>query len=145
MLGRVRNTKLGTNVSNEILLNSAKCQGYSFYRLWIIMGTLSPPPNTNTQIRVKLPNKNDFLKGFQPSNSKNIFQCRNFQSYFLQNIYRSMLISLESDRQIIPTLSGFISNHTNIYYQTMESYYQTMVDTLFSDFYCQNSAKSFTK
>ena len=67
------------------------------------------------------------------------------ESYFFQNLYRSMLISLESDRQIIPTLSGFISNHTNIYYQTMESYYQTMVDTLFSDFYSQNSAKSFTK
>ena len=79
MLGQVRNTKLGTNVFNEILVNSAKCQGYSFYCLWIIMGSPFPPPKTTTQIRVKLPNKNDFLKGFQPSNSKNIFQCWNFQ------------------------------------------------------------------
>ena len=31
-LGQVRDTKIGTNVSNKILLNAAKCQGYSFYR-----------------------------------------------------------------------------------------------------------------
>ena len=30
-LGRVRNTKFGTNVSNKMLLNAAKCQGYSFF------------------------------------------------------------------------------------------------------------------
>ena len=35
-LGRVRDTRFGTNVSNEMLLNAAKCQGYSFYRFWII-------------------------------------------------------------------------------------------------------------
>ena len=28
-LGRVRDTKLGNSVSNEMLLNAAKCQGYS--------------------------------------------------------------------------------------------------------------------
>ena len=32
-LGRVRNTKFGTNVSKKILLNAAKCHGYSFYRV----------------------------------------------------------------------------------------------------------------
>ena len=37
-LGQVRNTKYGTNVSNEMLLNAAKCQGCSFYRFWYIMG-----------------------------------------------------------------------------------------------------------
>ena len=31
-LGRVRDTKFGTYVFNEILLNAAKCQDYSFYR-----------------------------------------------------------------------------------------------------------------
>ena len=31
-LRRVRDIKFGTNVSNEMLLNAAKCQGYSFYR-----------------------------------------------------------------------------------------------------------------
>ena len=35
-LGRVRDTKFGTNVSNKMLLNAAKCQGYSFYRFWVI-------------------------------------------------------------------------------------------------------------
>ena len=34
-LGRVRNTKFGTNVSNKMLLNPAKCQDYSF---WVIKG-----------------------------------------------------------------------------------------------------------
>ena len=37
-LGRVtnRNTKFGLNVSNKMLLNAAKCQGYNFYRFWVI-------------------------------------------------------------------------------------------------------------
>ena len=29
-LGRVKNTKFGTNVFNKMLLNAEKCQGYSF-------------------------------------------------------------------------------------------------------------------
>ena len=37
-LGRVRNTKYGTNVSHKMLLNAAKFQGYSFYRFWVIKG-----------------------------------------------------------------------------------------------------------
>ena len=58
-LGRVRDTKFGTDVSNEILLNAAKFQGYSFYRFWVIKekltggrgeGKITPPPLT--QIRV---------------------------------------------------------------------------------------------
>ena len=37
-LGRVRNTKFGTNVSNKMLLNDAKCQVYGFYHFWVIGG-----------------------------------------------------------------------------------------------------------
>ena len=36
--GRVMNTKFGTDVSNEMLLNAAKCQDYRFYRFWVING-----------------------------------------------------------------------------------------------------------
>ena len=35
-LGRVRDIKFRTDVSNEILLNAAKIQGYIFYCFWII-------------------------------------------------------------------------------------------------------------
>ena len=35
-LGRVTDTKFGTNVSNRMLLNAKKFQGYSFYRFWVI-------------------------------------------------------------------------------------------------------------
>ena len=35
-LGQVRDTKLGTNVSNKILLNAAQCHSYSFYHFWVI-------------------------------------------------------------------------------------------------------------
>ena len=31
-LGQVRDSKFDKNVSNEVLLNTAKYQGYSFYR-----------------------------------------------------------------------------------------------------------------
>ena len=37
-LGRVMDTKFGTNVSNRMLLNVAKFQGYSFYRFWVVKG-----------------------------------------------------------------------------------------------------------
>ena len=35
-LGRVRNTRFGMDPSYEILQNTAKCQGYSFYRFWVV-------------------------------------------------------------------------------------------------------------
>ena len=41
---RVRNVKFGTNVSNKMLLNTAKCLGYSFYRFWVIGGSKFIPP-----------------------------------------------------------------------------------------------------
>ena len=37
-LGHVRDDKLGTNVPNEMLFNTAKCQGYNFWRFWVIKG-----------------------------------------------------------------------------------------------------------
>ena len=37
-LVRIRDTKFGTNVSNEILLNATKCQGDNFYHFWVIKG-----------------------------------------------------------------------------------------------------------
>ena len=36
--GQVKDRKFGTDVSDEILLNAAECQGYSFYRFWVIKG-----------------------------------------------------------------------------------------------------------
>ena len=35
-LRQVRDTKFGINVSNKMLLNPIKCQGYSFYRFRVI-------------------------------------------------------------------------------------------------------------
>ena len=60
-LGKFRDTKFGTDVSKEMLLNGANCQGYRFYRFWVIMGKTTggegkitpPPPLPHTQIRVK--------------------------------------------------------------------------------------------
>ena len=37
-LWRVRDMKVGTDTSNKMLLNVAKCQGYSFHRFCIIKG-----------------------------------------------------------------------------------------------------------
>ena len=50
-LGLVKDTKFGTNISNRILLNAAKFQGYNGYRFWVIKRKptggvkLSPPPS----------------------------------------------------------------------------------------------------
>ena len=35
-LKQVRETQFGTNVFDDMLLNAAKCQVYSFYRFWVI-------------------------------------------------------------------------------------------------------------
>ena len=56
-LGQVRDTKFGTNVSNKILLNDAKCQGSSFYRFYVkgnpTVGVKLLPPHS-AQIKVKI-------------------------------------------------------------------------------------------
>ena len=60
-LGQIRTIKFGRNVSNKILLNTAKYQGYSFYHFWVIKGKptgevkggkIMPPHPPATQIRV---------------------------------------------------------------------------------------------
>ena len=45
-LEQVKDTNLCTNVSNKKLLNTAKYQGYSFHRFWVIKGkaTVAPLP-----------------------------------------------------------------------------------------------------
>ena len=44
-LGQFRNTKFGTDVSNEMLQNAAKCQPYSLYCFWV-----NPPPRLGLNI-----------------------------------------------------------------------------------------------
>ena len=51
-MGQVMDTTFSTNVSNRMLLNAAKFQGYSFYRSWVINGKPTggggvklPPPH----------------------------------------------------------------------------------------------------
>ena len=60
-LGRVMDTKLGTIVSNEMLLNGANCQGYSFYCFWVIKRkqtgdniTLIPPTRLGLRLQINL-------------------------------------------------------------------------------------------
>ena len=62
-IGRVSNIKFSTNVSDKMLLNAAKFQGYSFYRSGVIKGKqtgvvlplLPPfphPSTTHTRIQI---------------------------------------------------------------------------------------------
>ena len=37
-VGWIKDTKFGTNIFNEMLVNAAKCQGDCFYRVWVIKG-----------------------------------------------------------------------------------------------------------
>ena len=59
-LRRVSDTKFGTNVSDEMLPNAAKCQVYSFYRFWVIKGKPTgqggncPPPTPPPPPRLEL-------------------------------------------------------------------------------------------
>ena len=58
-LGQVRDTKLCTNFSNQMWVNAAKCQGYSFYFFWVIK--VRP---TGGGGRVKLPPPRLGVKGW---------------------------------------------------------------------------------
>ena len=53
-LGWVKNSKSGTNVSYEMLLNSAKCQRYSFYRFWVVKGKPTGGGRGGGKTRVKV-------------------------------------------------------------------------------------------
>ena len=61
-LGRVMDTKFGTNVLNRILLNAAKLQSHSFYRFWVIKGKPTggggelPPPRTQIRVNISFTN-----------------------------------------------------------------------------------------
>ena len=52
-LGRYQiwDAKFGRDVSNEIILNAAKCRDYSFYRFWVIKGK----PTGEVKLRPSLP------------------------------------------------------------------------------------------
>ena len=82
-LERVRDTKFGTNVSAEMLLNAAKCQGYSLYRFWVIKGNqqgskITPPPPTTTQIRVK---KTYMINTLRPSLNHSLKESKELQLF----------------------------------------------------------------
>ena len=53
-LGWVGETKFGMNVSNEKLLNTAKCQVYSFYHFWVIKGKPTGEGGKNTTLHPTL-------------------------------------------------------------------------------------------
>ena len=63
-LGQVMDTEFGTNVSNKILMNAAKFQGYSSYPFWVIKGKptravkLPPaPPRLGLNINLVVPKR----------------------------------------------------------------------------------------
>ena len=60
-LGWVRDTKFGTSVSNEMLLNAAKCKVYSFYGFWVIMGKLTCAGGNELPIQIKSISSFDIL------------------------------------------------------------------------------------
>ena len=67
-LGQVRDTKFGTDVSNEMLLSAAKRQDYRFYSFWVIKGKTTWEEGkitTPTQIGVKRFWKRKFLQKYE--------------------------------------------------------------------------------
>ena len=70
-LRRVMGTKFSTNVSNRMLLNVEKFQGYSFYRSWDIKGKptwgvkLPPPPPPQPRLGLRPLSKKFYLNQFK--------------------------------------------------------------------------------
>lgn len=66
-LGRVRAIKLDIDVSNKILMNTAKYQSFSFYRFLVIKGKPTgmegiKSPHTNIRVNFEALRRNTFLK-----------------------------------------------------------------------------------
>ena len=79
-LGQVSDTKFGTNVSNKMLLNAAKFQGYSFYLFW---GIKKKP----TEGRVKITSP-----CLRPPRIRQRFVVKNpLRLYWEKNMFNSLL------------------------------------------------------
>ena len=81
---KVRDTKFTKNISNEILLNAGKIQGYSFYHFWVIKKkTIAGGGNTIPpfiQIRFKIYSKRILVW----SNLKHLVIIYLFFSHYLR-------------------------------------------------------------
>ena len=90
-LGQVGNTKFGTNVSNKILLNAAKCKGYSFYRFWVTKGRSTRGiklPTLPIQIRVNAWDINvSILFNLLLASTRILLQIYFFISCYLQGFF----------------------------------------------------------
>ena len=71
IFGQVMDTKIGTNVSNKMLVNAAKCQGYRFYCFIIkvikvkpIEGIKLPTSPTHIRVKCQLMEQENFLKSY---------------------------------------------------------------------------------
>ena len=51
---QVKNIKSGAYVSHEVSLSAAKCQGYSFYRFWVIKGKPTGEVKVNPPLPLRL-------------------------------------------------------------------------------------------
>ena len=106
-LEQVRDTKFGSNVSNEMLLNTGKCQGYSIYSFWVIKGKstgwLKLPLNTYTHFRLNLQ-----LNFFQEWNDLITWPANFLCNFVVRDI--KIAVYLESPRKInFNLVSDFLS------------------------------------
>ena len=110
-LRRVSDTKFGTNVSDEMLLNAAKCQGYNFYCFWVIKGKptgegaggkitlpppLPPPPPRLGLIKLQTSDLKYYVKRDSDPGTflwtsffKNIFYTEHFRTTACDNVHNT--------------------------------------------------------
>ena len=109
-LGRVN---FGTNVSNKILLNSAKCQGYSFYHFRVIKEkTIGDGGKINSPEPPRLG-----LRDIQRSMSMSL--DARFHISLIRTLYYKM-------RQILlqNATAVLLQNVTEVYYNMRQFYYK---------------------
>ena len=80
-LGRVMDTKFGTNVFNRMLLNAAKFQGYSFNRFWVIKGK----PTGGWEVKLRPPTQPPRLGLRRQKMCLNLISFKNFSKYDMKN------------------------------------------------------------
>ena len=74
-LGQIRDTKVGTNTSNKMLMNTWKCQGYSIYIFWVVK---AKPTGVGWEGALKLPSPRIFRNNYKFSITTLdlLFTCR---------------------------------------------------------------------
>ena len=96
-MGQVRNTKFGTDVSNKMLLNAAKCQGYNVFRFWVFKRKPTRRVSSSQTILMNTEKPTSFVHGIlrlRPFVYSRYMESSHLYLYLFQNDFPQFTLRL---------------------------------------------------